>query len=73
MRIRPETSWLTASGVGFALFPMLRPWGDKAMTQEGMVAAFGSSWWLVAHLLGAGGFVALSVALALRARVERRG
>ena len=57
-----------ASGVCFALFPALRPWSDKSLTAAGMVEAFASPWWLVAHGLGALGFVLLAAALAFGRR-----
>lgn len=52
---------LACSGVLFALFPLLRPWSDKLDTATGLADAFGSSWWVAAHLLGAGAFMLLAL------------
>ena len=68
-----KNTWLlVAAGVSFALFPVLRPWTDKTLVAAGMVEAFASPWWLVAHGLGAAGFALLAGALAF-GPIGRRG
>ncbi|WP_083587007.1 hypothetical protein [Agrococcus sp. Marseille-P2731] len=52
---------LACSGVLFALFPLLRPWSDKLDTATGLAEAFGSPWWVAAHLIGAVAFVLLAL------------
>jgi hypothetical protein len=47
--------YLVAAGVLFAVYPLVRPWGDS--TPEGAAAAFGSPFWLVAHLAAVAAFV----------------
>lgn len=64
MNVRLRQVVLVSAGLAFALFPILRPWADKEGTPAGMVAAFGSPWWVGAHLLGAAGFVLLSSVVA---------
>lgn len=60
--IRPAAFALAAAGVLFALFPLLRPWADKAETAEGYAAAMGSPWWVLAHLSGAAAFLLFALA-----------
>ena len=43
---------LVASGAGFVLFPVLRPWPDEARPTVELAAAFASDRWVVAHLCG---------------------
>jgi hypothetical protein len=52
---------LVAAGVLFALYPVVRPWGDA--TAAGSAAAFASPAWVVAHLAAVAGFVLLSLGL----------
>jgi hypothetical protein len=67
---------LILSGVCFTLFPVVRPFFDES--SMGAAAQFASARWVVAHALGMGGFILLSlgllgVYLLLRpTRVERR-
>ena len=50
-----------AAGVLFVAYPVLRPWGDSAPATT--AAAFGSPFWLVAHLSAAIGFVLVGYGL----------
>jgi hypothetical protein len=69
---RSDTLVTTRAGVGalvgvavlFAAYPLLRPWTD-----ESVLGAFTSPWWVVSHLCAVGAFVLLPVAaLAMGAR-----
>ena len=55
-----RSRYLVAAGVLFVVYPALRPWGDS--TPEGMAAAFGSPFWLVAHMAAMAAFVLVGVA-----------
>jgi hypothetical protein len=57
---------LVVSGLAFAAYPLLRPYGPE--TGVGFAAHIASPLWVVAHVLGMVGFTAL--ALALRALVR---
>jgi hypothetical protein len=57
---------LAVSGLAFAAYPILRPYGPEA--GPGFAADLASALWVVAHVLGMVGFAAL--ALALRALVR---
>jgi hypothetical protein len=52
---------LTVAGVLFALYPVIRPYGDLDATTT--VGAFASPAWVIAHLAAATGFVLLPVGL----------
>lgn len=73
--IRSGALALALSGVLFALFPLLRPWGDKSQLEDGLIQATGSPAWVVSHLAGALAFVLLCLgALAVRdAHLAHRG
>ncbi|WP_294179728.1 hypothetical protein [uncultured Schumannella sp.] len=58
---RAAAAALACSGVLFALFPLLRPWSDKLETAAGLAEAFGSPWWVVAHLVGAVALILLAL------------
>jgi len=58
---RAGAAVLVVSGVLFALFPLLRPWSDKLETASGLAEAFGSPWWVVAHLAGASALILLAL------------
>ena len=51
---------LAAAGALFVIYPLVRPWGDA--TPEGIAAAFGSPFWLVAHMAAMAAFVLVGVA-----------
>lgn len=60
----------TLSGVLFALFPILRPWTDETAPSTALVASYGSTRWILAHLCGIAGLTLLAPALlGLRALV----
>jgi hypothetical protein len=64
---RAGAAALACSGLLFALFPLLRPWADALDTATGLTEAFGSPWWVVAHLAGAVAFILLALgAIAVR-------
>ncbi len=50
-----------AAGVLFAVYPLVRPYGDA--TPDGAAAAFASPLWLVAHLAAMAAFVLVGVGL----------
>lgn len=65
---KPRTTRLSASlialaGAMFALFPILRPWGDKVGGEAGVIDAMSSPAWVVAHLVGSSAFVFLSLGM----------
>lgn len=62
-----------AAGAAFALFPLLRPWGDKAGSLPEMASAFASPAWVLAHLLGMTGWVLLVVLAVARWRAQGGG
>ncbi|MDO5535029.1 MAG: hypothetical protein Q4F65_10305, partial [Propionibacteriaceae bacterium] len=64
---------LAGSGVAFALFPLLRPWSDKTAPPAGMAVSFADPLWIVAHSLGAAGFVLFAAGLVVRAGESRSG
>lgn len=51
------------SGLAFAAFPLLRPWGDTGGGPLDMAAAFASEWWVAAHVSGMLGWALLAAAL----------
>lgn len=63
-----------ASGVLWALFPLLRPWADKVVpAPAGLAAAWASDAWVVAHLCGIAALGLLAPALlGLRALLAAR-
>lgn len=70
----PTPARLTAivwalAGLLLAGFPLVRPWQDKS---GDLVGAFTDPRWVIAHSLGAAGFVALAVALRLRGSTDLR-
>jgi hypothetical protein len=64
--IRSSWPWI-AAGVGFATYPVVRPYADET-TYAGL-AAMASNTWLLAHLLGVLAFAALPIGLS---RLGRR-
>ena len=58
--IRSSWPWIVA-GVGFATYPVVRPYADET-TYAGL-AAMASNAWLLAHLLGVLAFAALPIGL----------
>lgn len=58
--IRTSWPWIVA-GVGFATYPIVRPYADET-TYAGL-AAMASNAWLLAHLLGVLAFAALPIGL----------
>lgn len=51
-------------GIAFALFPLLRPWGDKTGSLPAMARAFADPLWVLSHLSGMIGWVLLAAAAA---------
>ena len=60
MRSLHALPWIIA-GAAFVAYPALRPYADESSLAG--LAAMGSIRWLVAHLLGMVGFVALAAGL----------
>lgn len=60
-RVRLGAVSLTASGLLFVLYPAIRPFSDEKSLQG--AAAFGSTAWLVAHMLAMVGFTLLALGL----------
>ena len=60
-RIRLGAIALAVAGVLFALYPTLRPFSDEASLQG--AAAFGSTAWLVAHMLAMVAFILTTLGL----------
>jgi hypothetical protein len=58
--VRSSWPWIVA-GVGFATYPIVRPYADET-TYAGL-AAMASNAWLLAHLLGVLAFAALPIGL----------
>jgi len=55
---------LALAGILFFLYPALRPFSDQAGAQTMLGAqAFASPFWVVAHMLGVGGFILLALSL----------
>ncbi|WP_159621228.1 hypothetical protein [Ruania rhizosphaerae] len=52
----------TAAGLGFVLFPTLRPWSDEDLSTR--AETFASTGWVVSHTLGMAAFIALGLAVA---------
>lgn len=52
-----------ASGLAFAAFPLLRPWGEMGGTPEQLAAAFGSELWVASHVAGMLAWALLAAAL----------
>ena len=50
------------AGIGFAAFPLLRPWGDKSGDPTAVADAFASPLWVIAHLCGMVAWCVLVVA-----------
>jgi hypothetical protein len=61
-----ERGWLLVTGVTWAAYLLLRPYGDE--TTLAGAEGVASDRWVVAHLLGALAFVTVAVALTLRWR-----
>ena len=57
----PAVAGLTVSGLAFAAYPLLRPYGPE--TGQGFAADLASPLWLASHVLGMVGFTALALAL----------
>jgi len=60
-RVRVGAVAFAASGIAFVLYPAIRPFSDEASLQA--AAAFASSAWLVAHMLGMIGFTLIPIGL----------
>jgi hypothetical protein len=60
-RIRFGAAALAVAGILFVLYPAIRPFSDEKSLQG--AAAFGSTAWIVAHMLAMGGFALLMVGL----------
>ena len=60
-RIRLGGGALAVAGILFVLYPAIRPFSDERSLQG--AAAFGSTAWIVAHMLAMGGFALLMVGL----------
>lgn len=58
-RIRLAAFSLASSGILFVLFPVVRPFFDESSLQG--AAEFASTRWVVAHALGMGGFILLTL------------
>lgn len=55
---------LALAGILFFLYPALRPFSDQAGSQTMQAAqAFASPFWVLAHMLGVGGFILLALSL----------
>lgn len=65
---RPAATLLAGSGLALALYPALRPWGDKSGDAMAAAEAFADPRWLVAHALGMAGFILLAAGLRHLAR-----
>lgn len=53
---------LSAAGLLFLLYPVLRPWEDET-TAQGAAAAMGSQAWVLSHLFAMIGFILVPIAL----------
>ena len=60
-RSRLGAAALALAGILFVLYPAIRPFSDEVSLQG--AAAFGSTAWIVAHMLAMGGFTLLTVGL----------
>lgn len=60
-RVRLGAGALAVAGILFVLYPAIRPFSDEVSLQG--AAAFGSTAWIVAHMLAMGGFTLLTVGL----------
>jgi len=60
-RVRFAAGALAVAGILFVLYPAIRPFSDEKSLQG--AAAFGSTAWIVAHMLAMGGFTLLMVGL----------
>lgn len=58
---RLSAVFLILSGVFFTLFPVVRPFFDESALEA--AARFASARWVVAHALGMGGFILLSLGM----------
>ncbi len=61
VRVRLGAAALAAAGVLFVLYPAIRPYSDETSLQA--AAAFASSAWIVAHVLGMIGFILVALGL----------
>ncbi|UFU07230.1 hypothetical protein [Ruania halotolerans] len=57
-----STVAFVGAGLGFALFPVLRPWSDAELSTR--AETFASTGWVLSHTIGMVAFIALSLALA---------
>lgn len=55
--------WLAVSGAAFAVFVLVRPWGDKTGDAASAAAAYADPAWVLAHSLGMLAWVAFAAAL----------
>lgn len=62
----------TLAGIAFAVFPLIRPWGDKAGGSEEMAQAFADPLWVYSHLSGMIGWVLLAAAASAARNVTAR-
>jgi hypothetical protein len=62
-RIRLGAMFLAVSGLLLALFPLVRPFGDRSGNPITAAETFASASWVVSHILGALGFILLPVGL----------
>lgn len=60
-RVRLGAGALAVAGILFVLYPAIRPFSDETSLQG--AAAFGSTAWIVAHMLAMGGFTLLMLGL----------
>lgn len=71
-RTVPARIALALAGLGFAAFPLLRPWGDDSADLFEVAASFADPRWVIAHALSMLAFIALALGLraARRPRLE---
>jgi hypothetical protein len=59
MRLAATAACLVIAGIFFVLFPVVRPFFDESSIQS--AREFASNQWVIAHSLGIGGFILLSL------------